>query len=73
MCETVPDTPFRVKVRLPTVALRLTLTVNVAWAAFVPFRVTDIGAALQVTFAGTPLHEREMFPVKPVSGVTVIV
>jgi hypothetical protein len=68
-----PDTPFRVKVRVPTVACLLTLTVTVACAEFVPFNVIDVGATLQVTFAGTPLHERETFPVKPVSGFTVSV
>jgi hypothetical protein len=54
-------------------ALCFTVTVTVAWDEFVPFSVTELGETLQVVFDGSPLHERETFPLNPAMGVKVSV
>jgi hypothetical protein len=73
LCESNPDVPLSVSVRVPVVAFLPTVTVTVACAELVPFSVTGLGETLHVVLAGAPLHESETFPAKPLSGVKVSV
>jgi len=63
----VPDTPVIVTVAVPVVAVPLAVSVNV----LVPVVLAGLNEA--VTPAGSPEAERLTLPVKPFTGVTVIV
>jgi hypothetical protein len=71
LCESVPDVPVKVSVRVPVVGFFPTVTITVACADPVLFSVTWLGDALQVVFVGAPLHDSDTFPVKPLSGAKV--
>ena len=58
-----------VSVEVPPATVASTVTVNVD----VPDPVTDAGLKLAVAFAGNPLTDRAVAPVRPGVGVTVIV
>jgi hypothetical protein len=73
LCVTVPDVPLKVSVCLPVFALPATVIVTVACAELVPLSVTEDGEMLHVVWFGTPLHESETAPVKPLSGDSVSV
>jgi hypothetical protein len=69
----VADVPLKVKVCVPVPAFWVTVIVAVAVAGSVPSRETEDGEIAQDVPPGRPLQESEMLPVRPPSGVIVIV
>jgi hypothetical protein len=69
VCVSVPLVPVMVSVDVPPATVEGTVTVRVE----VPDPVTAVGLKLAVAFAGRPLTESPVVPVRPGVAATVIV
>ena len=67
VCVKLPDVPVIVTVNVPVVAPLLAVSVNVL------VLVVLLGLSVAVTALGWPEADRLTLPVKPFSGLTVIV